>query len=83
MTDSKNEVGQFFSDFSDDWDTLYGEKRNPLMRKFDSIFRKDVYQRYELTFEALGDNLQGSTILDIGCGNGIYSIDAIQNGSKF
>ena len=82
MTDSKNEVGQFFSDFSDDWDTLYGEKGNPLMRKFDSIFRKDVYQRYELTFEALGDNLQGSTILDIGCGNGIYSIDAIQNGAS-
>ena len=28
MTDSKNEVGQFFSDFSDDWDTLYGEKKS-------------------------------------------------------
>ena len=26
MTDSKNEVGQFFSDFSDDWDTLYEKK---------------------------------------------------------
>ncbi len=82
MVENKNEVGEFFSNFSDDWDTLYGEKRNPIMRKFDSIFRKDVYQRYELTFEALGSNLKGSTILDIGCGNGIYSIDAIHNGAS-
>ena len=64
MVENKNEVGEFFSNFSDDWDTLYGEKRNPIMRKFDSIFRKDVYQRYELTFEALGSNLKGSTIFD-------------------
>ena len=82
MVENKNEVGEFFSNFSDDWDTLYGEKRNPVMRKFDSIFRKDVYQRYELTFEALGSNLKGSSILDIGCGNGIYSIDAMHNGAS-
>lgn len=82
MVENKNEVGEFFSNFSDDWDTLYGEKRNPVMRRFDSIFRKDVYQRYELTFEALGSNLKGSSILDIGCGNGIYSIDAIHNGAS-
>jgi 2-polyprenyl-3-methyl-5-hydroxy-6-metoxy-1,4-benzoquinol methylase len=81
MAENNKDVGEFFSSFSDDWDTLYGEKRNPFMRSFDSVFRKDVYQRYELTFQALGEDLKGSTILDIGCGNGIYSLDAIQNGA--
>lgn len=82
MTSQKNDVGAFFSRFSKDWDTLYGEKRNIVMRVFDYIFRRDIYQRYEMTFKALEGNISGSSILDIGCGNGIYAIDAIKKGAS-
>jgi len=82
MKDKNKDVGAFFSRFSDDWDTLYGEKRNILMRMFDYIFRRDIYQRYEMTFKALEEVINQSSILDIGCGNGIYSVEAIDKGAS-
>lgn len=82
MSKSSNEVGDFFSSFSKDWDTLYGEKRNFFMRIVDYLLRRDIYERYELTFKSLKNVISGSSILDIGCGNGIYSIDALKKGAK-
>tara|TARA_Y100000992_G_C21269839_1_gene496047 strand:+ start:347 stop:1024 length:678 start_codon:yes stop_codon:yes gene_type:complete len=82
MSKKSNEVGEFFSSFSKDWDTLYGEKRNIFMRIIDYILRRDIYERYALTFKSLNDEIKGSSVLDIGCGNGIYSIDAVKRGAK-
>ena len=76
-----DEVGKFFSDFAQTWDTLYGGKRNFFWRWFDSIFRRDVYERYQLTFERLGPDLKGKKLLDIGCGSGIYCFEAARRGA--
>ena len=81
MSKNTNEVGDFFSRFSKDWDTLYGEKRNIFMRIIDYLLRRDIYERYELTFKSIED-ISNKTIIDIGCGNGIYSIDAIKKGAS-
>ena len=48
MTDSKNEIGQFFSDFSDDWDTLYGEKK--LNEKIRFYFSKGCLSEVRTNF---------------------------------
>jgi 2-polyprenyl-3-methyl-5-hydroxy-6-metoxy-1,4-benzoquinol methylase len=75
-------VNKFFSDFAVSWDLLYGGKRHAVWRWVDRTFRRDVYERYRMTFERLGVNLDGKTILDVGCGSGVYCLEAAQRGAK-
>ena len=71
----KNKVddraGIFFHAFADTFDTLYEKQRNPLMRAIDYVYRSDIEIRYNWTFDAFG-NLDDKTVIDIGCGSGIY-----------
>ena len=71
----------FFNGFAETFDTIYDQKRNRLMRWVDCTFRSDMFIRYTLTFEALG-KLEGSTVLDIGCGSGPYVIEAFKRGAS-
>ncbi|HLB38413.1 MAG TPA: methyltransferase domain-containing protein [Gemmatimonadales bacterium] len=80
-SDQRAVVRQFFSDFAETWDSLYGGKRNAFWRAFDSLFRRDVYQRYQFTFERLGPDLRGKSVLDIGCGSGTYCFEAARRGA--
>lgn len=75
------QVSRFFSEFAEAWDTLYGGKRNAFWRAFDRSFRRDIYERYVLTFEHLGTDLAGRSVLDIGCGSGIYCFEAALRGA--
>jgi predicted TPR repeat methyltransferase len=77
-----DKVENFFSAFADKWDSLYGGKRNFLLRIFDNIFRRDIWERYEVTFNILGNDFTDKTILDIGCGSGLYCIEAARRGAK-
>ena len=67
-TTATNRSGEFFHGFADTFDTFYDGKRTPVMRWIDQRFRRDMFVRYSLTFDLLGD-LQGRTVLDIGCGS--------------
>jgi SAM-dependent methyltransferase len=70
----------FFNGFAETFDTIYDQKRNVFMRWVDCTFRSDMFIRYALTFEALGQ-LKESTVLDIGCGSGPYIIEAFKRGA--
>ena len=70
----------FFNGFAETFDTIYDRKRNPLMRWVDCTFRSDMFIRYALTFEALGQ-VKGGTILDVGCGSGPYIVEAFKRGA--
>ncbi len=74
-------TGEFFSGFAAKWDSLYGGKRNLFWRVLDNWLRRDIQQRYQLTFERLGPDLRGQTVLDIGCGSGIYCFEAARRGA--
>jgi cyclopropane fatty-acyl-phospholipid synthase-like methyltransferase len=71
----------FFDGFAESFDTIYDGKRNAFMRWVDCTFRSDMFIRYRLTFSKLG-NLQGKSVLDIGCGSGPYVIEALKRGAR-
>jgi cyclopropane fatty-acyl-phospholipid synthase-like methyltransferase len=47
----------------------------------DSVFRKDMYDRYVFTIKNC-EPIQGRTFLDVGCGNGLYSLELARKGAK-
>jgi 2-polyprenyl-3-methyl-5-hydroxy-6-metoxy-1,4-benzoquinol methylase len=71
-----------FHRIAQQFDDLYeAENRGPARRWLDARLRASVYRRFELTFERLGD-LQGRSVLDVGCGGGRYSVTAWQLGAE-
>lgn len=49
---------------------------------FNRYFRKPIFERYDTTFEVMGD-LKDKSVLDVGCGSGVYSIQCAVNGAKW
>jgi cyclopropane fatty-acyl-phospholipid synthase-like methyltransferase len=72
--------GRFFDGFADVFDTFYDGKRSSVMQWIDQRFRSDIFIRYSLTFEFLGD-LKGKRMIDIGCGWGPNIAEALQRGA--
>src|SRR5437588_1250031 len=75
-----NSSGVFFDGFADAFDTFYDGKRGPVMQWVDQRFRRDMFLRYALTFDYLGD-LRGKRVLDVGCGSGPYLVEALKRGA--
>jgi len=72
--------GSFFNIFADKFDTFYDGKRCPWMQWIDLRFRRDMFVRFAMTFDFLGD-LNEKSVLDIGCGSGPYLIEALSRGA--
>jgi SAM-dependent methyltransferase len=76
------QAGAFFHDFAESFDTFYDGKRGLLMQWIDRRWRSDMFTRYALTFQRLGD-LTGQCGLDIGCGSGHYIAEAFKRGAAY
>ena len=50
-------------------------------RLFNRVFRKAVFARYQIAMQEAGD-VTGKSLLDIGCGSGIYSIEFAKRGAR-
>lgn len=77
----EQDAATFFNSFAETFDTIYDQKRNPLMRWIDSKFRSDMFLRYALTFQKL-EPMGGRTVLDVGCGSGPYIAEAFRRGAE-
>lgn len=77
-----NSTTRHFDKFALSFDRIYCERRSRLMRWLDNRFRKDIFLRFQLTFAAL-EPLDGKTVLDIGCGSGIYLLESLNRGARY
>lgn len=78
---NQQQAGVFFDRFADTFDTFYDGKRSPVMQWIDRRCRHDMFERYALTFERLGD-ITDKRGLGIGCGSGPYVAEAIRRGAR-
>jgi len=74
-------VRERFEQEAEAFHAIYRLDRSPLARWFDRIFRKAIFQRYEMAFDLAGD-VRGKSVLDIGCGSGVYVVDFARRGAR-
>src|SRR5256885_9652626 len=69
---AKKDVGAHFDRSAPAFDAIYtGEGVSPLRRLVHRVFFHDIHWRLALTL-AECDALAGASVLDIGCGSGVY-----------
>jgi SAM-dependent methyltransferase len=73
-------VGSYFERAADTFDALYGGRMSTPMKWINRRFRSDIYARFDRTLTALAP-LNGKTILDIGCGSGVYAVEFASRGA--
>jgi SAM-dependent methyltransferase len=77
-------VQDYFNKCAERFDSFYREeeKRTAFQQLAHVVFRKPgLVRRFQETIKALG-NVEGKSILDIGCGSGLYSIYFAQRGAN-
>lgn len=69
----EDKVKTFFSGYAVDFDSIYGDgkKRGIVSKFFDDKFRSAMFGRYKNTIKFAEQN-NISSVLDIGCGSGVY-----------
>jgi cyclopropane fatty-acyl-phospholipid synthase-like methyltransferase len=80
----KNELEiqrNFWNSEADAFERIYSHEKSKLSTTLDKIFRKDMYERYVFTIKNC-EPVEGRTFLDVGCGNGMYSIELGKKGAS-
>lgn len=80
----KNELEvqrNFWNSEADAFERIYSHEKSKLSTMLDQIFRKDMYERYVFTIKNCAP-VEGRTFLDVGCGNGMYSIELGKKGAS-
>ena len=72
-TKETKDVETFFHGYAADFDSIYGhtKKRSAWDKFLDKYFRKSMRLRYDLVLK-YATSAENKTILDIGCGGGVY-----------
>lgn len=73
-----SEVKTYFTDRARLFDSHY-EGETAFERRFNSIFRKPMFDRFVYTIEGIG-KAAGKRVLDIGCGSGRYCVEIAKTG---
>ncbi len=70
----------FFDSYAESFHLIYGNKSSFFGKLGDRLFRRSMYLRYVQTLEGC-DPVQGKTVVDIGCGPGVYAIALAKRGA--
>lgn len=71
MRDNKTE--SFFDKYAGDFNAIYDKGNGLIQRLINRWFRQSMFIRFQKTMEECKP-LEGKTILDVGCGPGMYAI---------
>jgi cyclopropane fatty-acyl-phospholipid synthase-like methyltransferase len=80
----KNEIEvqrNFWNSEADAFERIYSHEKSKLSTMLDQVFRKDMYERYVFTIRNC-EPVKGRTFLDVGCGNGMYSVELGKKGAS-
>lgn len=72
---------KYWNEYANRYSRIYSNKKSGLERWVDHLLRKNLKQRFNLTFCFL-DNLKGKSLLDVGCGTGLYLVQALRHGAS-
>jgi predicted TPR repeat methyltransferase len=75
-----SEVKTYFTDRARLFDSHY-EGETAFERRFNSVFRKPMFDRFVYTLEGIGE-AKGKRVLDIGCGSGRYAVEIAKVGGQ-
>ena len=70
----------FWNSEADAFQKIYTHRKSKFSNTLDQIFRKDMYERFQFTI-ANCEPIKGRTLLDVGCGNALYSLELARKGA--
>lgn len=70
----------FFHRYAGDFNAIYGNTNTPFNALINRLFRRSMMLRFEYTLRGC-EPVQGSSVLDIGCGPGHYSVELARRGA--
>jgi len=75
------DVKKFFHGYAADFDSIYGHEkgRSTFDKLMDKLFRQSMLKRFNETLENT-KNPAIQSILDVGCGSGVYDIEFLKQG---
>jgi ubiquinone/menaquinone biosynthesis C-methylase UbiE len=80
----KNELEiqrNFWNSEADAFERIYSHEKSKLSTMLDQVFRKDMYERFVFTIKNC-EPIKDRTFLDVGCGNGLYSVELGKKGAR-
>jgi cyclopropane fatty-acyl-phospholipid synthase-like methyltransferase len=80
MSDEILSQRSYWNNEADVFSRIYTHEKSPVSNFLDRVFRKDMYERYLFTLENC-EPVKGRTFLDVGCGNGLYSLELARRGA--
>ena len=72
---------EYWNNEADAFQRIYTHRKSKLSNMLDSVFRKDMYDRYVFTIKHC-EPIQDRAFLDVGCGNGLYSLELARKGAR-
>jgi cyclopropane fatty-acyl-phospholipid synthase-like methyltransferase len=64
----------FWNSEADAFQRIYTHRKSSFANALDRVFRKDMYERFVFTIEQC-EPIKDRKFLDVGCGNGLYSLE--------
>lgn len=74
MNDEIRSQSDYWNNEAQPFQTIYSHQKSSLANWLDRIFRKDMYDRFTFTIQHC-DPIKDRKFLDVGCGNGLYSVE--------
>ena len=80
MKDEIEVQRNFWNSEADAFERIYSHEKSKFSILLDQILRKDMYERFVFTIRNC-EPIKGRSFLDVGCGNGLYSVELGKKGA--